>query len=100
MKKFAIALLLLSVATPAMAHHRAPRLRSGNFEVEPSHCTYDRLFGTVGTHQFLGEGIITITVNTSDLISITNTEHRVISTRKTVGVSNLEHNLKQVWRSS
>ena len=46
MKKFAIALLLLSVATPAMAHHRAPRWRRGNYEVEPSHCTYDKLFET------------------------------------------------------
>jgi len=44
MKRLAIALATLLVASPAMAGHAR---RSGDgFEVEPSHCVYDQLFHT------------------------------------------------------
>ena len=46
MKKFAIALLALTIASPAVAAHR-PRIKTADgFEVHPSHCVYDKLFET------------------------------------------------------
>ncbi len=46
MKKIAIALLALTIASPAMASHNHRRLRSGDFEVKPSHCVFDKIFDT------------------------------------------------------
>ena len=42
MKRLAIALASILVASPAMAGHN--RVRMGEFEVVPTHCVYDRLY--------------------------------------------------------